>query len=515
MDHHLAPRPLRVFLESDQGEKEVDLTTVTPTEFFKNDLIRYRLTGTIPPAPDFSKVNFIACELFDIAADEIDFSECDFKDTLLKGAIFSNCSFNGGTFATTFFSETEFRHCTFYNHAAYSCDFHQVRFIDCDLTNLLVKSSRFSQCTFENCITSNKICEMSTLFDISFANTPIQVETITNNFGLTSDNLQNAPIRSGRAREPHQSLRVEDLQALLNNPNLTALERLSLEYFLDHTLVNGSPLLDESLDITRWTRIYRNPGSFVELLDKFAEFLIHLYDDNKLTTHTILLLHHITSTLINLISPEQKLYRVAMSLGGIHLILSRIVEEYLYVLDLTSQHTTGSVTFLAEGPTDPDYFRTELEPWIGKEDVMISRLERNSPLMLELTASNVASLLPLLAVFLATRIKLEITRLKTTLEKEDKPKSRKRRSKQSKSQRNLPETQQKSLERLPQVSSQSIFSVSTGLVTTPNPAYQLSAQVLLPKSYLIDLKLNFSTTIARRLRSLLLNLLMDSPSKRS
>lgn len=514
MDHYLDSRPLRIFLESDNGEQEIDLATVAPAEFFKNDLIRYRITGTFPSETDFSVVNFIGCELYDITANGLDFSECDFKDTLVKGAVFSDCSFNGGTFATTFYSETEFRRCTFYNNAAYSCDFRQVHFVDCDLTNLLVKSSRFSQCTFERCITSNKICEMSTLFGVTFVDTPIQIETITNNFGLTSADLKNAPIRSMRVREPYRSLsHDDDLKALLTSQKLSALERLTLEYFLEHNLLNGSLLLDEALNIARWTKIYRNPGSFVELLDKFAEFLIHLYEDNKLTVHPILLLHHVTSTLTNSLPSEEDLHRVARSLGGIHLILSRIVEEYLGVLDLAAQRSSGSVAFLAEGPTDPAYFRKALEPWIEQEGVEISRLERNSPLFIEFTASDIISLLPLLAAFHATRVKLEITRLKVALGKEPAPKAGKRISKKSKG--GLPAVPEKSLQRVAQRSQQSVFSISSGWVSTPESSYELRVRSLMPGSLLVDLKLNFSTTLVRRIRSILLDLLTDPAAKRS
>lgn len=511
MDHYLDPRPLRIFLEGDDGEKEVDLTNAALADFFKNDLIRYRITGTIPPGTNPNVANFIGCELYDITADGLDFSECDFKDTLIKGAVFSGCSFDGGTFATTFLSETEFRRCTFDNHAAYGCDFRRVHFIDCDLTNLLIKSSRFSQCTFENCVTSNKICEMSTLFNVAFLDTAIQLETITDNFGLTSDDLKNSPVRSTRAREPHLHLSDEELKALLNFQKLSALERLTLEYFFEHTLINGSLLLDESLNIGRWTRLYKNPGSFVELLDKFAEFLIHLYDDNKLTAHPILLLHHVTSTLTNSLPSGEDLHRVAMSLGGVHLILSRIVEEYLLILDLTSLRAAGSVTFLAEGPDDPEYFREELGPWLGAGDVQIARLQRNSPLSIELTASELSALLPLIAVFLAMRVKLEITRLKSTLEKEPAPKAGKKSSK--KARRNLPAPAGQSLQRLTQKSTHPLLSVSTGWITTPKPAYELRVLSLMPGSLLVDLKLNVSTTVARRLRSVLLNLLTDSPGE--
>ena len=145
-----------------------------------------------------------------------------------------------------------------------------MRFINCDLTNLLVKSSRFSECVFQNCVTSNKICELSALFDVTFSETPIQVETITGNFGLTSDGLMDAPVRSGRVREPHNFLSARELETLLNSRSLSSLEKLSLEYFLRPTLLDGSITLDESLDMRQWARLYRNPGSFVELLDKFG-----------------------------------------------------------------------------------------------------------------------------------------------------------------------------------------------------------------------------------------------------
>jgi uncharacterized protein YjbI with pentapeptide repeats len=502
---HLVPeRPdLRLFLQTDNGEQEVVLSEASPEEFFKNDLVNYRLTGTIPQGPDFRIVNFVGCILHDVRADGVDFSECDFKDSLLNGATFSSCKFDGGTFATTFFSDTEFRECTFYNLAAHSCDFRRVQFINCDLTNLLVKSSRFSQCSFENCITSNKICEMSTLFDVTFSNTAIQIDTIVNNFGITSDHLHHSQIRSGRVREAHSSLSIEHLTALVESEKGSALERLSLEYFLTHTLLNGSPRLDQSLDITRWTRIYRNPGSFIELLDKFAEFLIYLYDENRLALHAIILLHHVTGTLADAISPGEKLHRVAISLGGTHLILSRIVEEFLQGLDLASQSFKNSIVLLVDGPEDPAYFQDALGPWIQNEGVVISRLRpRNSPLSLELTASNAAALLPVLAVFLATRTKLEITRLRTTLEQRSTGKEKKPGSKPSKAKNRL----------LPK-SSHRLLELRSGFVTKPSLGYELQLRSLIPGSLLIDLRLNFSTSLLQRLRKILLDLLDDSSDK--
>jgi uncharacterized protein YjbI with pentapeptide repeats len=507
MGLHPEPEALRVFLDDDRGEEEVDLSKFAYEDFFRNDLVRYRITGKIPQEIDFRTVNFVGCVLHDVTAEGVDFSECDFKDTMLRGVTFSDCSFKDGTFATTFFSETEFHRCSFYNLAAHSSDFNRVHFIDCDLTNILVKSSRFSECPFTRCLTSNKVCELSTLFDVTFTDTVIQVDTITSNFGLTSDSLHRSQIRTGRTRETHDLIHIEDLGPFLSTRNISHTERLSFEFFLSHTLLDGSSELDRSLDIIQWTRIYKNPGSFVELLDKFAEFLVHLYDESRLAAHTILLLHHVTSMLTESVSQEEKLHKVAMSLGGIHLILSRIVEDYLYTLDLAARRTASSLLFSAEGPTDPDFFRASLGPWMGEDGVTISRLERNSPLIIEFTASDIAKLLPLLAAFLATRTKLEITRLKKGLEKSDKANDRKQLAKRGEAQRNLPEKLENT--------SHSVFSVSSGLVTSPKPAYEFRVRSLMPGSLLVDLKLNFSTTLVQRIRSILLVLLAGSSEKSS
>jgi len=344
---------------------------------------------------------------------------------------------------------------------------------------------------------------MSTLFDVTFLRTAIQIETILNNFGLTSDRLHDSPIRSGRVREAHGSLSIDHLTSLVESEKGSALERLSLEYFLTHTLLNGSPRLDQSLDIARWSRIYRNPGSFIELLDKFAEFLVYLYDEDRLAMHGIILLHHVTGTLADAISPEENLHRVAISLGGTHLILSRIVEGLLEGLDLASQFFKNSVVFLVDGPEDPTFFQDMLEPWMQNEGVAISRLRpRNSPLSLELTGVDATALLPIIAVFLATRTKLEITRLRTRLERRNKGDKKKSDSKASRSRGTLP----------PQ-SSHRLLELRSGFVKKPSLGYELQLRSLMPGSLLIDLRLNFSTSVLQRLRKILLDLLDDSSGK--
>ncbi len=51
-----APRALRVFSEGGGPSGEVDLAAVEPSDFFKNDVVRCRITGTIPSGPDYRVV---------------------------------------------------------------------------------------------------------------------------------------------------------------------------------------------------------------------------------------------------------------------------------------------------------------------------------------------------------------------------------------------------------------------------------------------------------------------------
>ena len=492
---------LRLFSQIDEEEKEIDLTKVKPPDFFKNDIVRFRLTGAIPPEPDFRVVNFVGCILDRVTADKVNFSECDFKDTMVKEAAFRECAFDGGAFVTSSFFDSEFANCTFYNVAMHNCEFHKVFFAGCDLTNLLIKSARFVNCKFHKCITSNKICEMSTLFDVIFDTTPVQIDTITSNFGLGQSNLEKSPIRIGRSRESNQFVGSSELKSLLlSSHKFSVLEKLSLEYFLEQTLLNGSLLLDESLDLARWTIIYKNPSSFMELLDKFAEFLLHLYDKNELAIHPILLLHHVTSTLLNSVIEKDRLHRVAMALGGIHLLLSRIIEDYLALLDSVVALLSGTLVFRAEGPDEKEYFRQLLGPWLGSDEVTIIRVERNSPLIVELASQHMTALIPLVAAFLATRTKLEISQIKKEVEVHQSKKLRALEAGGAAS-KNL------------QTSDPPIFSLSAGKALGPTPSYEFRVRSMMPGSLILDLKLNFSTTFIERLRSTLVSLLLDSSRK--
>lgn len=485
-------------------EDVTDLATVNPNEFFVNDLTRLTITGEIPAGPNFKKVNFVQSTLFEITATGVDFSECDFKDTLLKGARFSRCSFNGGMFATSFFMDCLFEECTFYNLAASNSEFHRTSFINSDLENIIVKSSKFRRCLFRNCSTTNKIAEMSTLDETHFERTEIQLETITENFGLRRSDLEGSLVRSGRTREDYTHLTTEQLKNYSESGGLTAIERLRLEYFLVESLIGGSAVLDEALDLSAWIETYQNPGTFVELLNSFSEFLVQLYDSQRSTVHPILLLHYVTSSIRDE-SLNTSFIRVAQSLGGTHMILSRIVEEYLVSLNQAfNSLEKPTLTLLVEGSYGEPFYQKELEPWMVG-GAHLSRFEpHNSPFVLEIVAESISSLVPLLALFLATRTRVEILRIQS-------------RDKASRSYKSLPSTEQpvESPKTSASQSSapESVFLFDLGAKAASDDSYQLRLKSLLPGSLLFDFRLQVSTQLVGRMRKALIAL-SDSPSKK-
>lgn len=505
---------LRIYREDANDGLGVELSGPDALAVFVNDVVGVRISGELPSGPDYAKVNFSQCSLIGITARNLDFSECDFKDCLIRTANFIECSFNGGMFATSLFSELNFSRCTFYNLGVHNSDFHNTIFEECDLTNILVKSSQFRACQFERCETSNKVAEMSVLDDTTFTETEIQINTITENFGLRAGNLQGSPIRSGRVREEYRLISSDDLRSRLREPDLSALEKLRLDYFLTGHLLDGSEFLDASLDLGAWVRLYKNPSTFVELLDRFSEFLVHQYDADRLTLHPLLLLHYVTGRLSNESYFQSELLRVAQSIGGTHLILSRIIGEYLEVLEHLLHAHAGRLHLLAESLSEPGALGDQLQPWLsGTGASLIRVVPRNSPLELEIVGNSIGSLLPILAVFLASRTRLEILRYRPIDSSRaarlppDAPRTDSVCAGASNGNNIAVEKRE-----LPSSASEhdSLFLLDLGFKGSANNKYGLRFKSILPGSLVVDFRLDVSTTLIGKIRKLLVDLIQPA-----
>jgi len=494
--------PLRVFEDLDGQSREVDLSTTPLTSFFSNDHIRMRFTGSLPPVPDLRLSNFIECTLHDFLAEDVDFTLCDFKDCVIRASTFRRCKFNDNSFLMNTVFDTEFSECTFYNCSTQGAEFRSARFISCDLTNILVKSSKFINCEFVDCHTSNKIMEMSLVLGTRFVRTDIQLDTITSNFGITAGDLNGSVVRSGRYRDVHQRLTPTGVHEV-DRASMTPLERLRLEYFDAPDLTDGSDALDESLKIMEWPRIYQSPGSFGDVLQLFAEFLVQSYENNRTTLQPLLHLHQVTAILAEAASEKTEFKRVAISVDGVHMMLARIVERFLTVLDSASAIYGQKLVMLVEGPLKKEYYEELLRPWMRRGRVTVASLvPRNSPAIITFAAENASTLVPLLAIFLATRTSLQIFRVEDDL-------AQTQQALLTGSSKGTSEAVSRSRGRRKE-----LLNISTGPAGKSRD-FRIRVRAVLSSTLLVDLKLAVGTRLAGRLRHVLLALISDKKSGES
>jgi hypothetical protein len=330
------------------------------------------------------------------------------------------------------------------------------------------------------------------LDDTYFEHTDIQLQTIISNFGITKDNLVDSRIRSDQVREAFSFLSLDDLRTYFNDERFSPIEKLRLEYYLNSDLTAGSEYLDEALNLSRWTRVYKNPGSFAEMLESFSEFIVNLYDNDKITTQAVLLLHHVTSTLTASMNPTEDTHRVALALGGAHMILSRIVETFLETLQLLVAADDKSIVFLVEGPNEKEYFHRELAPLFRDSNIEITDLVvHNSPLDLHLTA-HLGTIIPFAAAFLATRTKIQIFKLRT------RSNSRRVTGHQQSTALAVSSRQHREIDQL--------IAINAGM-SPSGSSYEIQVKSLLPGALLLDLRLQFGTRTAGKIRKILIDIL--------
>src|SRR6185436_6985403 len=136
---------------------------------------------------------------------------------------------------------------------------------------------------------------------------------------------------------------------------------------------------------------------------------------------TVLMLHHVTSTMTADLaaSDNADARRFAVSFGGAHLILSRIVERFLTLLDGLMEHARrndNSIGLLVEGPLEKAYFRHVLGRWLPQRRIrIVSLVPHNSPLDLIAAALTLEALRGLVAMALTTRVSFEIFKLEQSV----------------------------------------------------------------------------------------------------
>ena len=390
---------------------QINLSKTPPAEVFTKELRRIQLEGRIAHfvVPDLC--NFIECLLININCDEVDFSRCDLKDNTITKSLFIKSKFVGSGFVLNTVAKTKFEKCNFYDTVIQNCEFYEVEFRSCDFTSLVVKDCLFARCTFIDCETSNKLFEMCLLNSCRFENTQLQIQTVRENFGLRSTQVT-GPLRSDRTDQAHETLDHDRLETSLI-AETHPLARLSLFFFLSGNLIDGSKHLDAALDVRYWIRTQSTIGSFSVILTRFCEFLLQLHENNELAYLPLIRLHAVTGALASMIPADSRLRQAEFAVYGAHLSIARQIEDFGLKLAEFSKSRRRTWTFLVDGKHPVAFYKEELAELFDRgRPRIVSLVPHNSPWEMVLTFPSTATLSAFMALFFATRTRVELLRIR-------------------------------------------------------------------------------------------------------
>jgi len=381
---------------------------------FQHEIRDVTLTGHVSGVQSAPACNIVETALVSLIVQSSTFTSCDIKDSAVRESRFVDTSFGSSSITHNSFAISVFERCAFRYTDIQNCDFIETVFLNCDLRNLLIKNCSFNRCTFRDCWTSNKLLEMSRLSECNFENTDIQIETIAENFGLTVSGFTGR-IRDGLADDPHKIIPVSQLPRWLRSSAAHPLQKLSVDYFLKGTLLEGSPYLDESWNVRTWLPMFKRAGSFIVVLTQLVDFLIWLYDRGDLPIHTLIRFHSMTNALLGALGEDTAHRQALAGIGGVHLSLARAVDPYLALLEELTSSLEEDVRLLVEGPGSKAHYLKSLAPFFEGGGVEIREVRpHNSPWELILSFDAMGAKLLLLALFLSTRTKLELSRIKNS-----------------------------------------------------------------------------------------------------
>jgi uncharacterized protein YjbI with pentapeptide repeats len=469
---------------------------------FEREVRAVEVTGLLREGRTAPICNIIETVLRSFTAESVDFTRCDFKDDVIRSSHFSKCVFTSASFLFSAVFQSVFEDCSFHDTVVQDCEFDGVAFSDCDLSHILVKACTFSRCEFRGCKTSNKVFEMCRLTDCVFQDTELQIDTLAENFGLTAASYHGT-LRDARGDYTHRKLAIQELSDWLKTASARPLHKFNVDYFLKGTLLDGSPYLDASLDLASWAPMFRTAGSFVLALNQWVAFTLWLYEHDAAMIHTVLCLHSMTGELLNKFGTNPSNHQAISGVSGAHLSLARVVDEYLISLEHCTNSVRSEVVFLVEGKETETYYYRALSPLFARTKARIARLvPHNSPWDLAIRFAPHTNVLLFMALFLATRTRIELSRVTQIIRTRSALPSSRRRERGSNKEKEPSE------QIVPHA--QPILTLEFGgnLPIGNNPSLRLKAY--LPGNLLAELRLNIKSQRVAKLRRVLKEVLSGS-----
>lgn len=470
---------LQVYVD-DQGLTSIPGGLIRDIPLVGNDVRRLRLTGTFAPWQQFSG-NFVESRIHDAEFRNIDLTRCDWKDCRITNTVFENCDLGHASFITNSFERCEFVGCRFTDTSISDCVFKECVFDRCDFKHIIIKSSQLEKASFSHCETSNRVIESSLLIDTTWASMSIDARLIFGNFGLLKGELQHCNLVTRTPTGEDVECDWSALGEIASKSDLSPVEYLRYRNFETENLEADEVALEAALDLRTWKGDVTVQASFGAQLSSFAQFLIALFERNRLPVYPLLILHSRNFEILSFLERRPEAAGLYQEVAGVHWVLSGHATAFLEAVENWSAALakTKILHVAAEGPVDEAYFRNWFaESGINGIDVESVR-PRNSPVDLALGFVNHKALVCFVAVFLSTRFKVSLSK--------------------------VPHLGEEGGARVQ--ASNDVFAISMGLVPTSGAEYQLSVKTLLPNSFLLDLQLSMNVAFFQKTQKVLVDLL--------
>ncbi len=425
-------------------------------------------------------MNIIECAVDQAIFYEANMARVDIKDSKISGSKFIGCDLSGASISSNIYSNVIFESCRFFDTGVSGCHFVNCQFTKCDLNSVVIKDCRFTSCQFVGCATNTKTIEGSILLECQFQDMDLPIDIIAENYGLKKSDCFGVRLKGAQVKGKGQpDISEDEFLAMAHDTRYTALQKLSIHFYLDGNIDVFSEVFSSATDIRSWSDVATAPASICVAIDKLSDFLIYLYKSSAIPIFGILRLHSITSDIFAL--PPERVGEFVFPIYAAHVKLSHVVEEYLSVLTkwqaFVAPIAQPRLEFGASGPVNQQFFQEFLASIGFPVGVIVEDVRpRNSPVLLQILAENKDIAIALLSIFLASRTEVEIGH---SVAPEAKP--------------------GKNAER-------SNFSLVIGMAGE-NAREALAMNALLPGGWTGQFKLAFSTTFVKKARNVFVELI--------
>lgn len=475
-------------------EQTIDFSQIEKLVISTKDIYKCVLTGQFQKTHRLPHCNIVLSRIDSLSTNTADFGYIDFKDSFITNTSFSKTSFDYGAIINCRFTNVQFTASHFKNVSITGTKFFDTVFWDCDLTHMVIESCEFHNCKFTRCKTSNKLIELSLIDNCTFNETNIQIETITHNFGVEYNNLQNSAIRDDLEIADYKIITKEELVQQLNlNGKFTEIEKFRISFFLEpDILIEGGDSLDDTFKVDNWIKLCQIPTTLINLLELYHNFIVNYYNHNKALFLLLLKLHDLTNKLQIEFEDEPEIYQKVI---GIHMSLSRLIEPFLLLTMRTVQSVRNEVVLLVQGPIEKEFYLSKLDFIFSCFDLTIIKVKKhNSPNELFIEWGQYKDILPLIALFFATRIRIEFSKLLIIQE-------------QISGEITMPEDIK--LEALPEKETKQLkaFTFELGPDRDKKNLFGLRMKTIFPGNLLFDIGLHLNTKVLSSSRKIILAIL--------